>query len=67
MPYCIMKRKPFSFKTLVEGPSASKNAGDWSVIIYDVLKSEDSNEIIHDVQKIITHERYDYFSYDAGT
>ena len=53
---------------LVEGDNADNDPNHWRVVVgdHDRLASGESNETNHEIQKIITHEDYDYFDYDIG-
>lgn len=65
----LSKRLKYVFLIiLVEGDNADNDPNHWRVVVgdHDRLASGESNETNHEIQKIITHEDYDYFDYDIG-
>lgn len=65
----LSKRLKYVFLIiLVEGDNADNDPNHWRVVVgdHDRLALGESNETNHEIQKIITHEDYDYFDYDIG-
>lgn len=64
----IIKTGANVFIILVEGDNADDDPDHWRVIVgdHDRVTLGEPNETNHEIEKIITHEDYDYLDYDIG-